>query len=300
MSRLQQFGVTFGYRYVVIYVQPDDDRGSLTTNTARTSLLVRNEPLPWAEWAAEFREKLPDEIAQLVEEKAAAAANTDHARSIRERLKEIIDLFRLSRYRPTPGGDALIDEERLVRGGRVGDQSRGSRTSGDGGRTGPGGGAGGNVYAVFEKVGGTPGRKVKPDPFPTVRWVSVKDGTREYGDIEDRAAKYLADQNLLLANADFRVFGDMATFFSKEFVDVPGIADLARDAVRGWFEQALVETVMGVQGLVNSKEWTQTDVDTALSEEALTAAVMQRYHVHFAVKRELGSKLGSRRSQVAG
>ena len=52
---------------------------------------------------------------------------------------------------------------------------------------------------------------------------------------------------------------------------------------------------MGVQGLVNSKEWTQEDIEKALSEEALTAAVMQRYHVHYAVRRELGSKLGSRR-----
>jgi hypothetical protein len=301
MSRLQQFGVTFGYRYVVIYVEPrEEEAGALTTNTARTSLLIQNEPLPWADWAAEFREKLPDDIAQLVAEKAAGAANTDHAKSIRDRLKEVIDLFRLSRYRPTTGGTVLIDEGRLVRGGRVGDVTRGGiHAAGDGGRSGGLGGVIGNVYAVFEKVGGTPGKKVKPDPFPTVRWVSVKDETREYGDIEDRAAKYLVDQNLLLANADFRVFGDMIAFFAKEFSEVPGISDLARDAIRGWFEQALVETVIGVQGLLNSKEWTQTDIDKALSEEALTAAVMQRYHVHFAVKRELGSKLGSRRSQVA-
>jgi hypothetical protein len=301
MSRLQQFGVTFGYRYVVIYVEPHHDGiGTLTTNTSRMSLLIANEPLPWADWAAEFREKLPDEIAELVAEKAAAAANTDHGQSIRDRLKEIIDLFKLSRYRPTPGGPTLIDEEVLVRGGRVSEVIREPRPRGDGGKPGGPGGASGNVYAVFEKVGGTPGKRVKPDPFPHVNWVSVKDGTREYGDIEDRAAKYLADQNLLLANADFRVFADMIAFFAKEFGEVPGVAELARDAVRGWFEQALVETVMGVQGLVNSKEWTQAEIDTALSEEALTAAVMQRYHVHFAVKRELGSKLGSRRSHVSG
>jgi hypothetical protein len=297
MSRLQQFGVTFGYRYVVIYVEPTNAGDiPLTTNTARTTLLMGNEPLPWAEWASEFREKLPDEIAQLVAEKAAASINSDHGKSIRDRLKEIMGLFKLSRYRPTPGGDVSIDVDRLVRGGRTGGQSRSSGTSsGDGSKSTATGGTAGNVYAVFEKANGAPGKKVKPDPFPMVRWVSVKDGTREYGDIEDRAAKYLADQNILLVNADFRVFSDMVTFFVKEFGDVPGIADLARDAVRGWFEQALVESVMGVQGLANSKEWSQSDMDTALSEEALTSTVMQRYHVHFAVKRELGSKLGSRR-----
>ncbi|MBF8254631.1 MAG: hypothetical protein HW373_1326 [Deltaproteobacteria bacterium] len=301
MSRLQQFGVTFGYRFVVIYVEPKDE-GRLTTNTARTSLLIQNETLPWAEWAAEFRENLPDEIAELVAEKAAAAVNTDHQKSIRDRLKEImdLDLFRISRYRPTASGDTLIDQTRLVRGGIPAEQTRATYGKSESGKSGTVGGIAGNVYAVFEKTTGAAGKKTKSDPFPTVRWVNTKDGTREYGAIEDRAAQYLVEQNLLLVNADFRVFEDMIVFFTKEFADVPGSVDLARDAVRGWFEQALVETVLGVQGLANSKEWSQTDIDTALSEEALTAAVMQRYHVHFAVKRELGSKLGSRKSQSLG
>ncbi len=70
--------------------------------------------------------------------------------------------------------------------------------------------------------------------------------------------------------------------------------------MRAWFEQALVEAVIGVQALRNSKEWSPEHVVRALSDEALTAVAMQRYHVHFAVKRELGSKLGSRRGQVTG
>jgi hypothetical protein len=296
MSRLQQFGVTFGYRYVVIYVQPNDDQlNGLTTNTARTALLVNNEPLPWSDWAAEFREKLPLEIAALVEEKAAAAANTDHQRSIRERLKDILDLFKISRYKPSSNGDVSIDIDRLTRGGTAGDRRIGSH-SGDEARPSRSGGSGGNVYAVFEKTDGPAGKRVKPDPFPTVKWVTLRERTREHGDIEDRAAKYLPDQNLLLINGDFRVFGDMAKHFVKEFTQVPGVAEVAQDAVRAWFEQALVESVMGVQGLINSKEWSQAHIDAALSEEALTSTVMQRYHVHYAVKRELGSKLGSRRS----
>jgi hypothetical protein len=298
MSRLQQFGITFGYRYVVIYVEPSGNGlNKLTTNTARTTLLINSESLPWADWAAEFRDKLPEEIAKLVAEKSAAAINTDHEKSIRDRLKDIMDLFKISRYKPTPAGDIFIDEERLMRVGSNGNNSRRSKTSGDGNKPPGTSGLGGNIYAVFEKAGGALGKKIKPDPFPVVKWVSIKDGTREYGDIEDRAAKYLADQNLLLINADFRVFNDMTVFFVKEFSQAPGITDLARDSVRGWFEQALVETVMGIQGLVNSKEWAQNAIDSALSEEALTTAVMQRYHVHFAVKRDLGSKLGSRRSE---
>jgi len=50
--------------------------------------------------------------------------------------------------------------------------------------------------------------------------------------------------------------------------------------------------VLGVQALRNAQEWTVTDISRALSEEALTAAVMPRYHVNVAIKRELGSKFG--------
>jgi hypothetical protein len=299
MSRLQQFGVTFGYRFVVIYVEPNLSQNSLTTNTARTTLLINNELLPWADWAEEFREHLPPEIEQLIAERAAASANTDHQGSIRNRLKEIMDLFKVSRYRPTPAGHTLVDKERHVPGGVIHDKPRKTR-KGTIGNGSPGSrGTSGNANAVFEKKGGIPAKKVNPDPYPTVRWVTVKDRTREYGDIEDRAAKFLPDQNLLLVNADFRVFSDMADRLIREFIGVPGVADLVQDGVRGWFEQALVETVIGVQGLANSKEWSQTQIDMALSEEAFTAAIMQRYHVHVAVKREISSKVGTRRAKAA-
>jgi len=298
VSLLQQFGITFGHRFVVVYVEPaENGKKVLTTNTARTALLIERQPLPWAEWTAEFRDNLPDELAKFVSSKAAASTNTDHDKAIRERLKEILELFKLSRYRPTQDGDVLIDADNLMRGGRPG--LREVERTGKGGRLGSAGGTAGNIYAVFERKDGVPGKRTKPDPFPTVRWISVSDRTREPGDIEDRAAKYLPEQNLLLINGDFRAFLDMASFFTEEFGGAPGVADLAREAVRGWSEQALIEAVIGVQALMNSKVWSTKDVEVALSEEGLTAVAMQRYHVHFAVKRELGSKLGSRRSQAA-
>jgi hypothetical protein len=131
-----------------------------------------------------------------------------------------------------------------------------------------------------------------------VQWVTVTNGTRDSKDMEDRAAKYLQDQNILLINADFSVFTDMMNFFKREFKDIAGITEVTEEAVRGWFEQALVETILGIQALMNRKDWTQANIDQALSQEALTASVMQRYHVHFAVKRELGAKLGSLKNQL--
>jgi hypothetical protein len=296
MAKLQQFGVTFGYRFVVIYVEPSNT-SQLTTNTARTTLLINNDALPWADWASEFREKMPEEIAKLVAEKAAAAANTDHQKSIKDRLKDIMDLFKVSRYRLTQNGSAFIDEDRLIRGGNIGSQNRGNGKNGTG-KTQTGGGTGGNVYAVFEKVDGVQGKKIKPDPFPEVRWVTVANGTREPKDMEDRAAKYLQEQNLLLINGDFSVFTDMIGFFRKEYRDRTAITEVTEEVVRSWFEQALVETILGIQGLMNRKEWTQANIDSALSQEALTASVMQRYHVHLAAKRELGVKIGSSKTHA--
>jgi hypothetical protein len=294
MSRLQNFGVTFGYRFVVIYVEPTAAANRIvTTNTARTALLVNNEPLPWADWAHEFREKLPKEIKELVREKAGSSATTDHSASIRERLKDILGLYKVTRYRPMTHGTVMADDQQLARGGAPASTGSASQTGSGSGRTGSPGGRTGNVYSFFEKKDGTPAKPVKPDPFPDTRWVSVKDGTREYGDIEDRAAKYLADQNILLINSDFRVFADVVTFLVSEVGDEPGVHELATDAVRTWFEQALTETVMGIQALRNSKEWSLQDIGKAMSEEALTTAVMQRYHVRVAAKRELGAKLGS-------
>jgi hypothetical protein len=72
----------------------------------------------------------------------------------------------------------------------------------------------------------------------------------------------------------------------------PGLQDVVVEIVHQWFEQALVETVIGVQQLRGSKEWGPEEIEKALSPEALTSAVMQRYHVYIAYRRELGAKFG--------
>lgn len=129
-------------------------------------------------------------------------------------------------------------------------------------------------------------------PIPRVVWLSELDGSRSSDVLDDRAAKFLPDDNLIQANADFRVFTDMADYWADEY-GVPRGNQAIVDVVHEWFEQALVETVIGCQALQGERRWSPNDIDTILSEEALTAAVMQRYHVANAVKRTLGAKMGS-------
>jgi hypothetical protein len=293
VARLQQFGVILGYNRVVIYVEPrPGKRDELTTNTARTQLLINSEALPWADWAAAFREKLPKEIKSLVDEAAAASSATDHKDAIRDRLKQMADLFRLSRYRPTPVGEFLIEDETPRRGGRPLIEEL-ERRRGRKGHPGGRGGRAGDVYAVFATESGTPAEKARTDPYPDVMWVSSKDGTRDPGFLEDRAAKYLPEQNLLQINADFRVVMDMIERFAKLYLNVAGARTTIEEAVHEWFEQSLIETVLGVQSLEGAREWSVEDIGRALSDEALTSAIMPRYHLDFAIRRTLGSKLGS-------
>ena len=300
-AQLQHFGILFGYRFVVLYIEPSDTNGViLTTNTARTTLLKNGEPLPWADWAYEFRESMPKQLAEFVKDKASGSTEKDHLKSIKDRLKGIMDLYKVSRYRPVPQGVYLSDESSSVSSGPSigsGGKSKGGNGTGQSIGTSAKGvrdGEVGNIYHLFEKKGGVPSDKIKTDPFPIVKWVSVKDGTRDENDMEDRAAKYLSDQNTLLVNSDFRVFEDMAKRLCKEKDTLQGadIYKVVEDIVHSWFEQSLIETVIGIQQLKGSKEWGSDAIDNALSEEALTTAVMQRYHIHIACKRELGAKLG--------
>lgn len=293
VARLQSFGVIFGHNRVVIYIQPKNGSARrLTSNTARTHLLVNSEPLPWADWAAEFRAALPEPIKELMEEVSGASAGSDHKQSIRERLKQIRDLFRISRYRPVSTGKLRIDEDSLTVGGKSKEESE-ERPTSSAGKSGGKGGRAGDIYSLFLASKGIPGEEFRTEIQPEFRWISVVDGTRTPPDLEDRAAKFLPQQNMIMGNGDFRVFVDMVDRWCKQYSHVSGARDTVQDAVREWFEQQLIETVLGVQALRDARQWSVQDVEKTWSEEALTAAVMPRYHLDIAVKRALGAKLGT-------
>ena len=299
VARLQLFGVIFGYQRVVIYVEPHaGEANDMMPTTARTHLLMNGEPLPWADWAAEFRAAFPSEIADLMDEITSGSSASDHKQAIRERLKQIRELFRLSRYRPTPRGDKLVDDTLATAGGKRksdGASDTSERQTSGGGR----GGRAGNVYALFLADDGVPAEEFNPDIEPEVKWVSVAEGTRSPGFLEDRAAKYMLDQNLLQINGDFRVYNDMIDRWCGLYEHVPGARPEVTDVVREWFEQTLIETVLGTQSLRDSREWSVEDIHRSLSEEALTSTVMPRYHIDVAVRRALGSKLGTLKDRVS-
>ncbi len=204
-----------------------------------------------------------------MDEVTAGSVSSDHREAIKERLRQIRDLLRLSRYRPTPAGHLSI-EDSGVGGSRAREPQEPAAT---GGKSGGNGGTAGSVYSVFLDPDGVSGEEVASDPHPITKWVSIEDGTRQAGQMEDRAAEFLADQNLLLINADFRVFGDMVDRWCAQYGD-GAVRPAVVEVVQEWFEQTLVEAVLGVQALRDDREWHLDDMNHALSKEALTAAVI--------------------------
>ena len=300
-ARLQQFGVLFGTDRVVLYVEPrNGGTRQLTANTARTQLLLNAASLPYGDWAAEFRGNMPQEIKDHMDAVIAGTSNADHSDSILERLKNYVKLFKLSRYRLTFDGPARVTEP--TSGGREPGVSTGTtdpRPPSPEPRHRPGSQTGDLLASMLSADGAEAELTRATEPsIPRVVWLSIADGSRSAEVLDDRAAKYLPDDNLIQANADFRVFTDMADYWCDEY-NVERSNQAIVDVVHEWFEQALVETVIGCQALQGERRWSPNDMETILSEEALTAGVMQRYHVANAIKRTLGAKLGSLRVGAA-
>ena len=51
--------------------------------------------------------------------------------------------------------------------------------------------------------------------------------------------------------------------------------------------------------LRDSRQWSLEDVQRLWSEEALTTAMLPRYHVDIVIKRTLGAKLGSLKEKMS-
>jgi hypothetical protein len=289
-ARLQAFGVVFGGDKVVIYVEPDcGPARAVTANTARTKLIIDHDELDWAGCATEFRLNLPTRLRDYQDEIGSASGETDSRKAIQERLRAVQELFRFGRYRPRTGG-AFRATPAANTGGTPA-ASDGSRGEG-GGRSGTRGGKKGDIYALFVDEAGDAADLVDLPNQPLARWVTEAEKTRSVGDLEERAARYLPEQHLLLINGDFRAFTDMIDRWVSRYDHVPGCRQTVQTVVREWFEQQLVETVMSALALKQSGKWSQAELADIWSEQSLTAAVLPRYHVDMSIKRVLGQRLG--------
>ena len=130
------------------------------------------------------------------------------------------------------------------------------------------------------------------DPFPEVRWISTVDNTRDIGDLEDRAARYQRDVNLVLANKDFAGFQSVIDNLLKEFnTSSPEANEIIVNAVLEGFERQLMEVVASANQLAGRSSWNQGHVEDAVSEESLTTAVGVRSYIVESARRNINNEL---------
>jgi hypothetical protein len=296
-ARLQQFGILFGSDRVVLYVEPrePEDR-ELSPTTSRSELRLGGDPLPYAEWAAEFRGMMPKPLSDHMERVSAPAQGRDHSTAIAERLDTVWDLYRLSRYeRPARGNDPRPSGTKRPRGTPpVGpapdrDRTQDARPA----NTAPKPADESEDDDLLDAMTGKQRRRTasrKPEVAPPrIVWISAGDGTRSEGFLEDRAAHYFPDQNVLQINGDFRGFTDLIAHWCKSY---PAQKPTVIDVVREWSEQILVEVIIGSRSLQGERRWSPTDLAAMRSEEALTGVVFARYHTFNSIRRALYGKLG--------
>jgi len=293
-GRLQDFGVRFGYERVVIHLQPQVQPQRLQANTARTTLLLDHEPLPWARWGDEFAAAMPEEIRQL-QEHAASTDGTPRQDAIRSRVASILPLYRLSRYRPTQPprpSPATADRDapptKTPRAKPTAPTTPPTKDAdsiftGDAGSPNPADGA---------PPADDSDSQGDADPIvdlPDVAWISARDGTRAAGDLEDQAARYHPARHELTVNADFRAINDLTTHWHHRYTGIPGAHAVIEAHVREWCEQVLIEVVLAAR----NSTWSQDQLDALLSPTAFTAALLPRHLLHAMLQKRLAQKLGS-------
>jgi hypothetical protein len=291
-NRAVQFGISFGYKDVVLYIEPDE---GYVQNTTRTGLVKRNgNPPPVDDWADEFRAKIPNEIQEHIENLMNKSVGASHHDAIKDRLKALQQFYKLSRYKVEKNGAYEVDQHSIYQG-KTGGRSNGHNIHLPTPVVPPMSQPGNikTMLAALTKSGsGKYASKAASDPFPEVYWVSKKLGNRDSDELEDRAATFISHNYTIKANADFIGFTDITDHFLKIFGKSDAAVVEIERIVSEQFEQLLTEVVAGAQSFIGRKCWSPEECQKAVTDEALTAAVMPRFLIMREISRVLRLKLG--------
>ncbi len=300
-TMLQQFGVSVATKRVVIYVEPKNSR--ILPSTSRSDLKLDGEPFPWDVYAEQFRNNLPHEIQQLIDEEIAKLETSNS--NLGKIWKKIKQWFDFPNYRQTQMGT----ESLMAAGMNFGGSSENSmdyehHTDQDdydetGQKSFPAqelgkrpGDSNTRINAFLRAKSKSPIKGIMSNEtcLPKINWVSEEDNEG----LVDRAASYDQFNHALLINKDFRGFTSLIDQVVRDFDHEPTARTIAINAMRSEYELVLFETVLGLLKLrqTSSGKWTADDFKAATSPEALTAAVMPRYHQMQAIKRSLATNIG--------
>jgi hypothetical protein len=282
--RLQTFGVILGMSQVAIYVEPT--AGGVTTDTARTRLLINGQEPPWNDWAEEFKRAMPAALAEFIDSFDVGKAERDDNAAVRDKIKELLPLFNLPRYRRSEAGTQNLDE------GAEAGAPPGGPASGDLGPLPPANPSGEPKPRPLLgrlKPGGPRGTLVTQKDIPEVVFLYGAEAAEIMN--EDIAAHYV-HAGLVQANGEFRVFRFLVDHFAKQYGDSPGVRKKITPVIEKWIKIVICDVVLGLRAM-GSAVWTQTKIEENLrDDEALTMALVPRILLSQLLKREIYRDLG--------
>jgi len=281
--RLQQFGVLLGMRQVVIYIEPH--AGSITTDIARSHVIVNHAEPPWLEWADEFKANMPAILREFIDSVVPPANDKKAGESLREMISQHMDLFQMPRFKQAKAGPDHVDADGAA------DHLHSKGGSGHGHNVRPP--RPNRVRPLFQlpRTNGLPARQVSALDIPECRWIPVAEDT----ELEDMAARYVDDKAkpVILINQDFRLFCSIVDTYVKQYAGAgAGVRAHVTVVVRKWVEATLTEVVLGAKAL-QSQYWpVEKIVDQLQDPRTLTLAMMPRILIHREVKRAVYAELG--------
>lgn len=300
---LALFGILYGADSVVIYVEPRASAGQVHADTGRSRVMINGLDADaadlWARWGAEFKTALPNEIQNFMDRLLSAdtdSTRADRRQRILERLQRLRSLLGTPKYRAADDGQLRAHGSASEGVGSVPDRDPIRQPSPP---PKPWSASPSRDYlAHLADAGGAAAVPAgDSSTLPQVVWISAARGQRHKGDLEDRAADIPGDVvkgEVIRLNEDFRGFTDLFDLFVSQVgaESDDQLVSKVREVAKEWIETQILEIVVSARGLAGNTFWTPSDLETALSPEALTAAMMGRYFVVERVRRALGADLG--------
>jgi hypothetical protein len=238
---------------------------------------------------------MADEAGKLQEE------DPDAAKRIRDRLREVMQLLRPRRFKPTEKGPVKASGESISGAGAgSGEMSERAVTSASRARSTSARGIG----AVLSQIDDDGAQSTEVTSILKLRpeWVTEQESdgyalvNGNDGGLHDRAAALVGEDGrtaaMLLMNRDFRgyqtILGAINEWANPEGDEMK--TTKIEGLTREWINQKMIEAVQGLRQLENGNTWLTRQYNDALSPVALTAAFMaDRYHTLREVKRSVGA-----------
>jgi hypothetical protein len=283
--RLQQFGIFLGVDRVVLYLEPT--LGAVTTNTARTELIVDEGKPRWLDWADQFKANMPSELREFIDSIDLNVDRKNDDEAIREKIAAVMDLFQVPKYRRSKTGEETIDDKDFTQPPAPPGNANGHGGQANGGKKNP------RPFFSGPRLGGPTAKKVSVNDLPRTIFKYREDGSRAEGEMEDMAANYIeakSDRTLFI-NGDFRVFQAIIDRYTRQYPHAAGVRQKVQEIVEKWIKLTLCEVIIGAKAL-QSEHWSAEIIEECLSERALTMAVMPRVLLNQAMKREIYAALG--------